>query len=53
MTSWYLNVVFNKELYFYRKNKSEMCDQWLFLIFYFPLHMTPTPVFTWAVQQNK
>lgn len=33
MTSWYLCMLFNKELYFYRKNKSEMCANCFLLNF--------------------
>lgn len=31
-------MLFNKELYFYRKNKSEMCDK----CFVFHSHMSPS-----------
>lgn len=41
-------MLFNKELYFYRKNKSEMCAK-CFFTFHFHVTRSQTAVVTWAV----
>lgn len=42
-------MLFNKELYFYRKkNKSEMCAK-CFFTFHSHVTLSQTPMFTWAV----
>lgn len=42
-------MLFNKELYFYRKNKSEMCAE--YFIFHSHMALSETPMFTWAASK--